>query len=570
MSHIIRTCLADLDDDTLIHIFSFLDIDDILRMRRVSTRFDAISRQRVVWARALTVHVRREGIPFPPVAIDALPTPKLEQLVLRARTLARFWLEPSPLAHARIHAEFAASSGTGISDVRLLPAHPRWVLAVARGIWPVITCWDVGLDEGGEPAVPGARQPTKVAEWFRKGALFTGIAVNSDPGAEACLAVSLSFSGEEYAEILALRGNPEGVEFVTLATIKTSFRVMTLKGDILALSDDVNETQLVNWRTNALACLWGSEAPSEHNFQHNRCLNILLTSSCTFVVRARTFEVFRTPALVSPDEIKDPQHPSASHHFGWLDGVAVTSKATLLDDTQSASYPYVSVLLRAESDDPWASHMHTIDLYDLEPDPCYTSVPAIPSPGLSTPTTTMRSDISSDATTLSSSLRGTPASTPPPPAPHSPYHFPPTHTASFPAARGHLRCTDMHLGAHGSALWIVPRPARDTGLTALDLHGSDAQGADAHPLTGAPSVRRERLVGALLPGALRDGRARRIEFHAEDEDEDEEGEGESAELRTLWASTAAGGTWTSLDYDEARGVVVLGDSTGVVTVLRLG
>ena len=75
-------------------------------------------------------------------------------------------------------------------------------------------------------------------------------------------------SSEDRVEVLALRGDADqGVEFTTLATIKTTFRIMAFKGDVLALSDDVNETQLVDWRTNALACLWGSDAPSEHNFQ---------------------------------------------------------------------------------------------------------------------------------------------------------------------------------------------------------------------------------------------------------------------------------------------------------------
>lgn len=518
----------------------------------------------MVWTRALAAYILAEGIPFPPVALDSLATPQLERLVLRARRLAQFWVRPmNPLAS--LHAEFAASSGTGITDVRFLPAHPRWVLTVARGIWPEISCWDVGLDEGGGLALRGAWAPRKLAEWFRKGAVFTAIAVNSDPGAEACLAVSMSFSGEDRVEVLALRqSGGSGVQFVTLATIKPSFRVMAFKGDVLALSDDMNETQLVNWRTNALACLWGSDAPSEHNFQHNRCLDVLLSSSCTIVVRARTFEVFCTPELVPPHTVTEPHQPVATHHFGWLDGVAVVEQAQLPDRDRHAGVPRISILLRAESDDPWATYMHTIDLHTLESDPEYSAVPASPPSDTSIPESGVRPESSYEdgghlhgTSYNASSAADRPSRTPR----RCPYLFPPVHTTSFSASRGHLRCTDMHLGRHGTALWIAPRPARDVGLTAFDVHASEPQGTGVHPLTGAPSVRCERVVGALLPGALRDGHARGLWRSS-----DVRGRGQ----RTLWASAATGGTWTSFDYDEARGVVVLGDSTGVVTVLRLG
>lgn len=56
-------------------------------------------------------------------------------------------------------------------------------------------------------------------------------------------------------------------KFVVLQTIDTSFKAMTLRGDILAASDDVNETHIINWRTGDCAVLWGSDEPSEYNFQ---------------------------------------------------------------------------------------------------------------------------------------------------------------------------------------------------------------------------------------------------------------------------------------------------------------
>jgi hypothetical protein len=191
----------------------------------------------------------------------------------------------------------------------------------------------------------------------------------------------------------------------------------------------------------------------------------------------------------------------------------------------------ISILLRAESDDPWSSDVHTLDFYVLHPNPDYTGSP------VETISPTGSSDSLADAS------RGTAA--------RSPYLFPPEHVASFPSARGHLRCTDIRLGAHGTAVWIQPRPARNLDLTALDVHSSDTQGNGIHPLTGARIVRKESLTAVLLPGFLKACFG---------------GHRGTNGVRTLWDS---GGTWTSLDYDEARGMVALGESNGLVTVLRL-
>ena len=37
--------------------------------------------------------------------------------------------------------------------------------------------------------------------------------------------------------------------------------------DIVAVSDDVNETHLLDWRTQNVSIFWGTDEPSEHNFQ---------------------------------------------------------------------------------------------------------------------------------------------------------------------------------------------------------------------------------------------------------------------------------------------------------------
>ena len=140
------------------------------------------------------MHILNDGLPFPPVSVDTLTTTSLEDLVIRSLKLTDFWIEFPPSSASHVLAKFPACSGTGVSEVRFLPAHPSWVVTVTRGIWPLITCWDISEGEN-EGVVSQAISSRKVAGWFRKGALFTGITVNSDPTSDACLAVSLSFAG---------------------------------------------------------------------------------------------------------------------------------------------------------------------------------------------------------------------------------------------------------------------------------------------------------------------------------------------------------------------------------------
>lgn len=234
-----------------------------------------------------------------------------------------------------------------------------------------------------------------------------------------------------------------------------------------------------------------------------------------FVVRARSFETFLAPELLPEEEVVPATYlrPAARHRFGWIDGVSLVPQRQA---AHSSAPPPLSVVLRAESDDPWAADKHLLDLYTLAPDPEYPREGDQLAP---------------------------------------PYLFPPVHQTSWASTRGHLRCRDILLGAHGTALWIQPRPTRHLDLTAYDVHSSDTQRPGQHSPLGAPPPR-ETLVAALLPGRLRDG-----------------GRGEALdepdEVRTLWAFDGSNGTWTSVDYDEARGLVALGDSQGNVDILKL-
>ncbi|KZT68586.1 hypothetical protein DAEQUDRAFT_745639 [Daedalea quercina L-15889] len=480
--------LSDMDDDTLILIFSFLSMHSILAMRQV------------LFA----------GCPFPHRRLVDMDAVELEDSVKRAIQIGDFW-RSEPLSTSPSKAvDFHANSGTGVSDVRFLPGYDgRRLATLSKGIWSVITCWEVSFDSAGGRA--GTR---KLAEWCPKGTIITGLCI----------------------ELLSLAEDAHGVcTFQSLGMIDTAMRPITLQGELLAYSDDSSRTVVTNWTTGAIALLQGLDEPVNQHFQYNRCLQVVFAHGGVLVVRARSVELFSAPALRSPDETWLTYRPLAYHSFGWIDGVSVIVRSHWEDLT--GTIEPLLILLRSESDDPWMADVHTLDLYVLEPNPAYTE------PGLSDDTTVgtpPRAPLTSAVLSDSRSPRS-PAS----------YLFPPIHsTLSSPSVRGFLRCTDIVLGPCGTAVWIQPRPARSVDLTTLDVHASETQGP-------RPSTDTEVLAGTAFTEPLRGGQA------------DRKGAAESAvEARTLHVREAAsGGNWTAMDYVEELGVVALASTQGVVTCL---
>ena len=218
------------------------------------------------------------------------------------------------------------------------------------------------------------------------------------------------------------------------------------------------------------------------------------------------------PTLLAHEDVVPATYvrPAACHRFGWIDGVCLVPQRQAAHSSTPAP---LSLVLRAESDDPWTADVHTLDIYTLVPSP----------------------EGASDDD------------------PHAPpYVFPPMHAVSWASVRGHLRCRDILVGPYGTALWIQPRPTRHLGLTEYDVHSSDAQRPGQHSPLGPPPAH-ETLVAALVPGRLHDSQ----EQAAPDD------------VRMLWSFEGSNGTWTSVDYDEARGLIALGDSQGNVDILKL-
>ena len=326
--------------------------------------------------------------------------------------------------------------------------------------------------------------------------------------------------------------------------------------------------------------------------QYNRCLQVVFAYESILIVRARTVELFPKPELRPADGDYATYSPIGFHTFGWIDGVSLSTQSDLQVDidgrVRSSGHKPISLLLRAESDDPWASDMHKLEQFLLFPNPASSTT----EPEAARPPSDVMPDLG-DGSASQASL--------------SPYVFPPVRAEqTSPTVRGFLRCRDIVLGPCGTALWIQPRAARTAHLTGFDLHSSPAQVSDglnpdfnshshshhlsfpggglvvgdAHGEYGGGGQGDGRTAECLCAGVFAGPLQRRCwENGARSSSHHEEGDAdgdERAEMRTdvrtartLWAQRKEGCNWTSLDYEEEVGRVALGSSDGSVTVLDL-
>jgi hypothetical protein len=251
---------------------------------------------------------------------------------------------------------------------------------------------------------------------------------------------------------------------------------------------------------------------------------VVLAHRSILVVRARSIHLFPEPALRSFAMPPPNYQPIARHSWGWLDGVAVTTKKTLNKDNWPNET--LHILIRAEVDDPWTTDNPTLDLYTLEANPEF-------SPGLArddaSPLTEPSLSSSLEYPALNDATKINPTIIP--------YIFPPVFCSQVQSVGGPLQCKDVILKPHGTAMWIHPRARSLAGLV-----GSP----DALETLRVP----ESLMVAVFPGLLNAG-PRQTDVRA----------------KMLWQNHF--NNWTSVDYDEERGKIALGSSYGKVTLLDL-
>lgn len=234
-------------------------------------------------------------------------------------------------------------------------------------------------------------------------------------------------------------------------------------------------------------------------------LHVVFAHGSIFVVRARSICIFEAPQMVLPGDDLNPVLPRMSKSFGWVDGVSLALGPSAPFCPVGSSRSPLSLLVRNKGDDPWRP-TEQFQFMTLDADFNHT------------PSRTA-DDTSSNS--------------------HDPPLFPFSLISSLSSLhRGPIRCSDMVLGSYGSAVWVQPSDWSALGLVTDDNFIQQMSTIASH----------ETLVVALFPGLLNQG---------------------SPEAHVKVALESNGSGWTCLDYDEVRGLIVLGSGSGEVTVYRL-
>lgn len=410
------TTLNELDDDTLIWIFSALSIPDIQALRRVCRRLWYISIQHAVWLNACKAHILQENIPFPSRPLCSLCSRELERLTVRAYHLGRNWRAPN----TRLRLLRTVPSSTGaIEEIKFLATGGKtWIITISRGIWSDLYLWDCDAMQ-------------LVGHWSPGRALFDGMVTNSDQSSAAVIAICVKHSSYSVVEILSIISDVDlcQVSFCPITTLQTRYKPVTLRGDIIALSDHDSETLIMNWKTGNQYLLCSPDT------WQDKPLHVTFAGGHVFVVRARSVCIFAEPPFARPDDETAVNLPHSYTSFGWVDGVSLSAGPVVRYAEKDP--PFLSLLVRTKGDDPW-SLKDQFQFFTVG-----SSLPTESSIGLPGETS-LTDSLPLPRLALSSSLT----------CPN----------------RGPLRCSDMVLGRYGSAAWVLPADRSIAGLISEHVH----------------------------------------------------------------------------------------------------
>lgn len=152
-----------------------------------------LSKLRIVWQNALRSNVIANGFPYPRYNFTEMDSVQLEMCTRRCFHIGTFWtsddLRPPQPQRCRM---FNVGCATPVTDVRFLSCKDNnLVVTVSKGIWSVVTCWDIGAAYS--PSVPAI--PKKVAEWSPRGVIISGLVANIGSCSDFTLAVSFNLGG---------------------------------------------------------------------------------------------------------------------------------------------------------------------------------------------------------------------------------------------------------------------------------------------------------------------------------------------------------------------------------------
>ncbi|KAI0916415.1 hypothetical protein AcW1_008854 [Taiwanofungus camphoratus] len=285
-----------LPDDLLLLIIGFVDVKDILALRKTSRRFYSMTKLRWVWHDAMKRHVIDKGLPVPAAGID-LKTFSAEHLEARAVHAARFhenWCSPQPKPRRSIefHAAKCLPEETPeqhrptVSQVLFLPGCNGEFLVTLVG--RTITCWEVPLDGSGA---------YRVAEWVSSQKVDQ-IIVNEEAGSRAVLAyVTGDTSTDGVVDVCALGLDKFHGRFVLMTRLKGNrnnvLPLHAMRGEYVLFGDP-----LVAWffrppvEARSMGKLHGDVLVPD---RPNKILAVKVIGRYVLVVREQSFQLDYAP-----------------------------------------------------------------------------------------------------------------------------------------------------------------------------------------------------------------------------------------------------------------------------------
>ena len=163
---------------------------------KVCTLLQGFTYSRSIWLNACYTEILSKGYPFVGShgSLEDIETKEIERRTCLAIRLWKSWTLDTPKPSASIFK--TNNSKQSVSDVKIFNKEREggrvqtFLATVSKEIWSVVRFWDVDTCKFGRGTNVSGHPPC-IAEWRSKGALITGIAVNSGMRSDACMAISI-------------------------------------------------------------------------------------------------------------------------------------------------------------------------------------------------------------------------------------------------------------------------------------------------------------------------------------------------------------------------------------------
>ncbi|GBE80654.1 hypothetical protein BKA93DRAFT_801705 [Sparassis latifolia] len=375
-----RTSIYSLPDDLLLLIISYVELKDILALRKTSKRFYSMTKLRWVWYDAMKRHVIAKGLPVPAADVD-LRVFSAEHLEARAVHAAKFhdnWCSPQPKPRHSIefHAErclpdeLPQDLKTTVKHVFFLPGRNGEFLVTVVG--RVITCWEVPLDGSGA---------YRVAEWVSSSRVEQAV-VNEDPKNEAVLTfVSEVSTGPGEVELTTLSLDKFHGHFTVRNRIRghrnSVLPLHVMDGDYVIFGDP-----LVVWfRTSPLdvQIIPEREVYPLVGDESNKVLVVKPINRYMLIVREREYQLVYSPIWNGKRTVYGPAKDISAcvlTQFPAKDAVIIARSSAAASGDDEVEWPneLVTILIRCSEDG-----LDTIQQFDLLPAPQSKTVQTEPS-----------------------------------------------------------------------------------------------------------------------------------------------------------------------------------------------